>query len=384
MARGWAQVSHMSDVAAKPFFNLADGTEKGLDRAVLIMTLVIWAVYLSLMTTRSLIAGMEGMVGFTIARILLVILSIGLCWGLHLILRRMKTASLLRKTLTAFGLALPAAIVVSIMHDLGIQTQMVRTGELEAVTARPAEFAYNFVYLVWVIAAWTALYAALIQASAHADDQRRVAVAESSAQVAQLTALRFQLNPHFLFNALNAVSGLIGAGRAKQADEVVEHLSDFLRYSLKADPLQRVTLAEELDAQRLYLKIEKARFGDRLQADMACGHELGDVLVPNLVLQPLIENAVKYGVMPVSRPVTIEVRAERVGGDLRLSVRDDGEGSGAGVFAPGLGIGLWNTQRRLEALYGEQARLQAGPRPEGGWEASVQFPAERGASEGEG
>jgi LytS/YehU family sensor histidine kinase len=159
---------------------------------------------------------------------------------------------------------------------------------------------------------------------------------------------------------------------------MVLSLSNFLRASLEKVPGEKITLAEELAAQHQYLAIEQERFGDRLQLSEAPPSELQDALVPGLILQPLIENAVKYGVARTRRPVRVEILAETRGGRLAVTVQDDAvpdiapKGPGAA-----LGVGLENVRRRLAVLYGEAGVLTFGPRPGGGFAATVELPLER-------
>jgi len=153
-------------------------------------------------------------------------------------------------------------------------------------------------------------------------------------------------------------------------------LSSFLRHTLEKDLPDKAPLADEIEAQRQYLLIEQARFEDRLNYIENIPLELRDALAPSLILQPLVENAVKYGVARSNTPVTIEISAEAVDGRLRLTVADDG-GDGAGQPPPKLGLGLENVRRRLDLIYGKAADLTVGPRRPHGFLAAVEIPLER-------
>ena len=158
--------------------------------------------------------------------------------------------------------------------------------------------------VVWLFffLAWSAFYLAS-QAQAEAlRAQRRLADAESAAQAAQVRALRYQVNPHFLFNTLNSLSSLVMTGRSDRAETMLLALSTFFRTSLSLDPSADVTLAEEIDLQRLYLDIEMARFPDRLHVEIDVPQELEQTRLPALLLQPIVENAIKYGVRRAARP----------------------------------------------------------------------------------
>ena len=179
--------------------------------------------------------------------------------------------------------------------------------------------------------------------------------------------LRYQLNPHFLFNTLNAISTLILDNQNRTANQAVMRLSEFLRYTLDQDPMKKVTLRQEIEAMNLYLTTEKLRFGDRLRLEFAVEERALEALVPSLLLQPLIENAVKYAVSPSERGGTIRVEGRARGSMLELAVADDGPGLNTGA-APGAGrgVGLRNTRERLAVLYDDRhrfadARQQARP-----------------------
>ncbi len=205
------------------------------------------------------------------------------------------------------------------------------------------------------------------------DRERRLAAAQAAAQEAQLAALRFQINPHFLFNALNAVSALVSAGRNQQADQVVSRLSDFFRSSLASAPGDLTTLEDELDIAGAYLDIEAARFGQRLQLDLDFDEDVRQALMPPLLLQPLLENAVKYGVAPTRRPVTLAVRAWSDGPDLMIEVSDDGCADRNAVRPAGAGVGLSNVSARLDALFPGRGVLTT-ERLDPGFRARIRLP----------
>ncbi len=182
--------------------------------------------------------------------------------------------------------------------------------------------------------------------------ERRSAELHAAARLAEIRALRYQVNPHFLFNALNSLSALVLQGRTVQAEAMIDNLASFYRNALTQDPTGDVPLREELRLQRLYLEIESVRFPDRIRMDLDVPGELEDAHVPGLILQPLIENAVKHGVARSSAVVTISVLARAQGGRLLLRVSDDAaaerreQAEGA---APGLGLA--NVANRLAARY---------------------------------
>jgi LytS/YehU family sensor histidine kinase len=180
------------------------------------------------------------------------------------------------------------------------------------------------------------------------------------AQEAQLRMLRYQLNPHFLFNTLNAISTLILDSQNRVANQAVTRLSEFLRYTLDQDPMKKVTVRQELDALNMYLSTEQLRFGDRLRIEFAFEERALEALVPSLLLQPLIENALKYAVSPREGGGTIRVEGRVRGVMLELVVADDGPGARtSNALIEGRGVGLRNTRERLHVLYGDQQRFAA-------------------------
>ena len=192
--------------------------------------------------------------------------------------------------------------------------------------------------------------------------ERYLAEANVAAQQAQLAALRYQLNPHFLFNSLNSISALIVTGRNKDAEAMTNRLSAFLRTSLNANPTELVPLDEELALTEEYLDIESVRFGERLSISVDCADEACDALVPSFLVQPLVENAVKHAVSRSRAPVEIQIHATMEDGTLRIQVANclvpaDADEMPAGANA---GVGLANVRHRLEAVFGKRATLTAG------------------------
>jgi hypothetical protein len=189
--------------------------------------------------------------------------------------------------------------------------------------------------------------------------------ARSAAQQAQLAALRYQLNPHFLFNALNSISALIVTRRNEDAERMTDKLSNFLRSSLNADPSELVMLDEELAITEEYLDIESVRFGERLNVTVDCAPEACEALVPSFLVQPLVENAIKHGVSPSRQSVDINIEAQVTDGDLCITVancisEDAAEEQARSSQAFGRkGVGLQNVRRRLAAVYGSAATLSA-------------------------
>jgi LytS/YehU family sensor histidine kinase len=192
--------------------------------------------------------------------------------------------------------------------------------------------------------------------------ERHLAEANVAAQQAQLAALRYQLNPHFLFNSLNSISALIVTGRNKDAESMTNRLSAFLRSSLNANPTELIPLDEELSLTEEYLDIESVRFGERLSISIDCVESACDALVPSFLVQPLVENAVKHAVARSSAPVEIQIIARMEGDTLSVEVANGLVPENADELPePGnAGVGLANVRHRLEAVFGKSATLVAG------------------------
>jgi LytS/YehU family sensor histidine kinase len=188
------------------------------------------------------------------------------------------------------------------------------------------------------------------------DESERALMSARLADQAQLKMLRYQLNPHFLFNTLNAISTLVLEKDGRQANEMLTKLSAFLRYSLDSDPLQKTSLAEELRALQLYLDIEKTRFADRLKINVDIDEDVLDARVPSLILQPAIENAIKYAIARMESGGEIGIVAKRDGAMLKLQVCDNGplapDNPEALLADAKTGVGLVNMRERLAHLYG--------------------------------
>ncbi len=240
--------------------------------------------------------------------------------------------------------------------------------------------------VIWLFffAAWSAFYLASVAQAQALRAQRRAAAAESAAQTAQVRALRYQVNPHFLFNTLNSLSSLVMTGRTERAEEMLLALSTFFRTSLSLNPTADVTLAEEIDLQRLYLDIEKIRFPNRLKVAIDVPPEFENTRLPALILQPLVENAIKYGVSPTRDVVTLTIAASALDDDrLQLRVTNSGGADKATTRGrrdsdriEGTGVGLANVCQRLEARFGARASCAYGPLDDGGFEVRLIVPRE--------
>lgn len=233
----------------------------------------------------------------------------------------------------------------------------------------------------FLLLAWAALYYALVNAEQARGAERREGEYRRAAKAAELQSLRYQVNPHFLFNTLNSLSALVMTGRAQAAETMIQTLSTFYRRSLAEDPTGDVRLAQELEQQQLYLELEAVRFPDRLTFEFVIADGVESVLVPGMILQPLVENAVRYGVAATKRPVTVTIAARAESGCLVLTVEDDGPEQGndrPNGAEHGFGIGLANVRDRLAARFGDAASIASGPREDCGWRAMIRLPLRSG------
>ena len=206
--------------------------------------------------------------------------------------------------------------------------------------------------------------------------EREFTATRLSAQLAdaRMQALRMQLNPHFLFNSMNSIAMLVRDSRSRAAVDTLEGLSDLLRYVLADSGDQEVKLKREIDFIERYLAIEKIRFEDRLEVQIHADSDTLEAMVPSLVLQPIVENAIKHGSASRSVVATVTVTAREEAGTLRLGVSDDGPGFSDVVARGNAGVGISNTRRRLAQLYGDRASLEVAEASPGGAVVTITLP----------
>ncbi|GAB3377516.1 hypothetical protein GCM10027432_00470 [Lysobacter fragariae] len=345
------------------------------DRSVLVLTVGVWAMHFLMRTTVSFYSmHYEADLGTLSARAVATTLGILLSLGIHLLLRRRYGGQPWRLLLMSVLLTLPATIALTyigehIFYHLSPYYRMYPERWMHREELGETYKAYQ-----WNFFAWAALYAAAAGMVEVRRREQQLADANSAAQQAQLLALRLQINPHFLFNTLNTLAGLIVLGRNGESEKMVLSLSRFLRYTLATTPSQLTTLADETGMLRQYLEIESARFSDRLTVTWNIPDECETALVPSLILLPLVENALKYGLGASERPVVIAISARRAVDVLVLQVEDDGGTVHEGQV--GMGIGLSNVRQRLDTLYGEDASLRSGPL-DTGWQSAIRVPFQK-------
>lgn len=250
---------------------------------------------------------------------------------------------------------------------------------------RPEHLIYytkNGLFSFSIMLSWSVLYFGTKYYQMLQRAKQNVLQANTVAHQAQLKMLRYQLNPHFLFNTLNAISTLVLVKENDIANAMVTKLSEFLRYSLDKDPMKKVTLKSELHALKLYLDIEKVRFDERLQVNIVIDNECNAALVPSMILQPLAENSIKYAIAVLEEGGTITVKVSKFGSDLLLELSDNGPGTEIkkGNLYRENGVGLANTRERLQALYGNDFSLVVSNNVPNGVKVNIRMPYEIGPS----
>ena len=230
-----------------------------------------------------------------------------------------------------------------------------------------------------LLAAWAALYYGInyyILLEEQINQRERL---ESQASLAQLAMLRYQLNPHFLFNTLNSISTLVLLKQTERANAMLARLSSFLRYTLANESTAKVTLAQEVETLKLYLEIEKMRFEDRMRPHFRIDPETIGARLPSLLLQPMIENAIKYAVTPSEDGADIWITASREGQAVRIEVADNGnEAMTDAAASPSTGVGLANIRERLQQAYGNAHGFMTKKNEHGGFSVIIEIPLESG------
>jgi sensor histidine kinase YesM len=288
----------------------------------------------------------------------------------------------LKVSVATIGAQLAVAVVIALLHLGFLQLAaycISRVGpELERAAYRELNFfdvwRFGVEFLLYSVI-WSACAVVNIQLAAQRDAMRSLEL-ERQLSSAHLRALQMQLEPHFLFNTLNAITTLVELKRTQDALDILAHLNNILRTGLKRNTPSKIPLAQELQIVESYLAIERVRFADRLQVDINLDPSALDGLVPCFLLQPIIENAIRHGIAHCENVGCIETSAKRVGGRVHLQVRDNGPGLN-GRSHPGFGIGLNNTRERLVHFYQDNYELRAGQPESGGFEVLITIPYER-------
>ena len=323
----------------------------------------IWGAYFLFVTSRFLYMIQGNVEALFVQRILMTSICIAFTWMLYRLLIAVRSSGI---GAAIFMLSLPTIILA---NYIAILDHIVFNHEAElfdfTYLFEPIDFmSFDWPYILdeaftryFILAGWGALYLAL----SHSQDVQRMTAhsrqLERVNRESELRALRYQLNPHFVFNALNSVSSLIIDRRNEQAEKLVDDLADYMRAVLTGGAEDMITVEQEIEQQVRYLEIERMRFPERLLYSVDIDPAANDWRIPALIIQPLIENAIKFGVSGTDNPMNVIISAQIQGDRLRISVANDGrikipdEGNG------GTGTGLSNIQNRLRALYGQNASL---------------------------
>jgi len=331
------------------------------------------------------IAGAEHQLAMSGRRAAVTIFGMALMAALYFVVRTVDRARMPVRLAVAFAASLPVAFAHAAFNYYAFYVyapidfwpqeiqHMIAVHETPLISIVDTAAEWYF-----FIAAWAVLYIALSNAEQTRQAEAQAARFRAQAQTAQLRALRYQLNPHFLFNTLNSLSTLVLRRNPEQAEQMIGTLAAFLRATLTTDPTEDATLADEIRIQRLYLDIEQVRFPDRLRVCIDIPDRLLDARIPCLLLQPLVENAIKYGVARATSPVTVTIAASGENETLHIRVSDDGPAMPIPIA--GHGVGLRNVAARLLTRFGTASGCTAGARPEGGYRVDLHMPLWRDAT----
>jgi signal transduction histidine kinase len=347
--------------------------------------LAFWLLYMVLVTARAVVVQFPDFWEMLARRAIAALVGCAVTFLIYLAMRLVAAKSAAVKATVAGILCLPGAMLFAAFNYFIFfvyapldaarnEPGMHNMSQLELLWRSVLEGALSWYFL---FAAWAAFYVAMSYAKQLRLADRHSAMLAREAQEAQLRALRYQINPHFLFNTLNSLSSLILSRKTDTAERMLMNLSTFFRATLSADPTADVGLDEEIRLQRLYLDIEQIRFPDRLHVEVDVPDALVTTRVPVLILQPIVENAVKYGVAKSKKPVTVRISAYEEAGRLHIKVRDDGETAAMEDESGSTGVGLKNVCDRLTARYGARAGCLAGPDPDGGYTVHLYMPVIR-------
>ncbi len=372
-------------------------------KTVLASVAGLWLCYFVLTTLRWELLGLGFSGELLLLRPLACLAGMAVTLALWLVLRVFDSRPLWAKIAAALVLSIPAGVLLVKSNELVFASMQERVNEQVAQTEAPPkkddEWMLNggdaseeqsdvvvqelspLQSLVeevfgryFMMLAWCSLYLALLTGEKARAAERREGAYKRAAKAAELRSLRYQVNPHFLFNTLNSLSALVLTGKTQAAERMIQTISTFYRRSLADDPTADVPLREEFALQKLYLDIEAVRFPQRLRAVYELPRELEDARVPGMILQPLIENSVKHAVAPTSGRVTIRLAAREEYGRLVIEVSDDGQSTGVqDGMRPGYGIGLANVRERIEARFGGDAQIVSGA-TDSGYSTQMRLP----------
>ncbi|MGN6496093.1 MAG: sensor histidine kinase [Tsuneonella sp.] len=309
-------------------------------------------------------------------------------FALSLVLSVIYRELINRKPLITWG-ATTLVLAVAVSFYASVDAWVIGLYRPDSDSSFAQLFVGIFIFPLALLGAWTGLYYAInffLQVEEQADRLERL---EAQATSAQLAMLRYQLNPHFLFNTLNSISTLVLLKQTEPANAMLTRLSSFLRHTLVSQPSGKVSVAQEVETLQLYLDIERMRFEERLRTEFRIEPDAADATLPSMLLQPLVENAIKYAVSPQEEGARISIAAQLVGRRLRVAVSDTGPGLRNGAAPASVpaaakgrgrpvstGVGLANIRDRLAQAYGDDHRFEIRTPPEGGFTVIIEIPHE--------
>lgn len=338
-------------------------------RAIVWLTLIYWVVNFAVMTLATELGGRGRLLQLIPIRTGETALGLGICFAIHLLLRRLRST---RKRLIALALVAPVAAELFAWPCFFAESTIYADLTLNDFNWEDA--LRTILQWTWFFLGWAGVYLAVSYSFDVREEQQRTAELRELAHAAQLRALQSQINPHFLFNSLNSVSALILDRQIDEADAMVTKLANFLRLGLSADPMQKIPLWTEIQLQRTYLEIEQLRFPD-LRISIAVDDDVGNSQVPAFILQPIVENAVKYGIANNAPPGHVSLTARRRGRQLHLEVINNSNDER--LVRKGTGIGLSNVRQRLQLIYGEErASLATARLPDSSYRVEIELPLE--------
>jgi len=344
-------------------------------RSTLVLILAFWAFAILMLSIRAMLIDTAPLSVLGPRRLATAAMGTLLCLAMARLLELLRNRSFPERIVWGVLGAIAMSIVLTFFTTMlnWVVFPVPELGEIDLV--QRAQWV-----LVWLgyFLAWTGTHLALTYHWESQEHQRRAALLARTTREAQMAALRYQLSPHFLFNTLNSISSLVGEERNADAETMLLNLATFVRSTLSEGAEGMVSLRQEIELQRLYLDIEQARFGERLQVEIDLPFQLTGVHVPALILQPLVENAIHHGVARCESRLTLRIAAEDRGDRVALIVEDDGRPGPAASAGNGQGLGLTNVRARLHAHFDGEAWLVAGARPEGGYRVEIVFPRPAG------
>jgi two-component system LytT family sensor kinase len=359
-------------------------------RGVAAALAIFWLAFIAMYTLRAALLGFDHQVEALLRRIAVAIVGMSLSWLMYRVLERLSKASMRTRIMLTVAMSLPAGLVfaiayVFVFYVLAPIPETSCDGRFPCfpneviATISDLLISWTFAFIIWGM-----LYLSLASAVATRRADLQASAHREAARLSEIRALRYQINPHFLFNVLNSLMALVGRRQLGEAESLITQMASFMRYSLAADPLADVMLSDEIAMQVSYLELERRRFPTRMMVEVEVSEKAASALVPGLLLQPLVENAVKHGLSHSIDPVRIKIHAvDLPDGRLRICVEDDASPlahqpprpARAGAKDAGsFGLGLKNVAERLALHFDGTAKCSAGPVSPRGFRVELSLP----------